>query len=621
MNYLSAEKISKRFGEEHLLEEISFGISQGQKVALVGRNGCGKSTLLRILAGVEQPDSGAVARRRDIRVGYLPQQPSFDDALTIREHLFGRQNEVLAAIGDYERLLEQGMPDEAEHRRAADRLEALGAWEYEGLVRQVLGKLGIHHFDQPIASLSGGERKRLALARMLVERPDLLILDEPTNHLDIDAIEWLEQFMSTQLSTLLLVTHDRYFLDRVCDEILELDQGRLYAYRGNYHYYLEKRAERIGQASEEVASARNLLRRELEWLNRMPKARGTKAKYRVEQVAELQARASREIRDERVQFRLQMARQGKKVLEVRGLAMAFGSRQLIRDFDYTFGRQDRIGLVGPNGSGKSTLIKLLCGELSPDAGTRETGENTVFGHYRQDEHPFRPGQRVIDVVQEVAEVVRLEDGAVVTASQFLNHFLFPPARQYSAVEKLSGGEQRRLQLMRVLLGRPNFLILDEPTNDLDIYTLNVLEEYLNDFPGTVLVVSHDRYFLDKVVNHVLAIGEDGAIRDFPGTYTQYREQRQAEEAAEEKLRTPRAAREEKKAPAGGRLSYKEQRELGQLESEIGELEQRMAALIGQLNQPEADHQQRLAWSQEIESLGAEIEMKSARWIELAEKAS
>ena len=621
MNYLSAEKISKRFGERHLLSEISFGLAQGQKAALVGRNGCGKSTLLRILAGTEQADSGVVAKRKDLRIGCLPQQPSFEDAHTIRDYLFGGYSEALAAIGELERLLEEGRVGDIHYQKASDRIDALDAWEYEGLVRQVVGKLGIHHFDQPIGSLSGGERKRLALARMLVERPDLLILDEPTNHLDIEAIEWLEQLLSTQQTTLLLVTHDRYFLDRVCNVIYELEEGQLYTYQGNYGYFLEKRAERQSQAGEEIARARNLLRTELEWLHRMPKARGTKAKYRVAQAEELKEKAAREMREERLQFRLQMARQGKKVLEVRGLSKGYGSKILIRDFDYTFGRGDRIGVVGPNGSGKTTLIKLLNGELRPDAGTSESGENTVFGHYRQDEGAFSPGKRVIEVVQEVAEVIRLEDGALITASQFLNHFLFPPSQQYSPVEKLSGGEQRRLQLMRVLLGRPNFLILDEPTNDLDIYTLNVLEEYLIDFPGTVLVVSHDRYFLDKVVNHVLAIMPDGSLRDFPGSYTQYRESRNETATTSRAERPPREVRAPKKKEENQKLSYREQQELEKLEKEIAGEEERVIHLIGLLNQPEADHDQLLAWSREIEVLNTDIERKTERWMELSERGS
>ena len=622
MNYLSVEQLSKSFGESPLFADLTFGIGQGQKVALVGKNGCGNSTLLRIIAGIEKPDKGKVVFRNDLKLKYLAQNPEFLNHQTVRDYLFDQQNELLATIRDYEDFMEQPDADfgSDQYQELVNRMDALGAWDYETQVKQILGKLGIYDLDKYADTLSGGEKKRVALANTLIEKPDFLILDEPTNHLDIDVIEWLEEYLSTQALSLLLVTHDRYFLEQVTNEIIELDQGGLFSYHGSYGYFLEKKAERMQQKTAEIDKAKNLLRTELDWLKRMPKARGTKAKYRIDAAKELQQIASQNIDSQSLTLKTDMTRQGKKVLEIQHLSKSYGDRDIISNFTYTFKKHDRIGIVGKNGVGKTTFLNLVTDAIQPDNGKVELGETTKFGYYHQQEFVPKSGQRVIDVVKEVAEVVKLADGSMISASQFLQHFLFPPPVQYTLVEKLSGGEKRRLQLMRVLIEMPNFLILDEPTNDLDIYTMNVLENYLMFFQGTLVVVSHDRYFMDKLTEHLFVFEGDGKIVDFPGNYSDYKSSRETSEPKPDPKpqKTVKNPASPAAKPDGRKLSFNEKREYDALEKEIEQLEQKKKALVQQLNSGTSDHEKLTEWSLEIETISLSIDEKTERWLELAE---
>ena len=633
MNFLSADNIAKTFGDRWLFRNLTLGLSQGDKVALVGRNGSGKTSLLDVLAGLQPPDEGNVSLRRELRLGYLNQQSAFDETLSVMDTLFALDTPVVRAVKAYEAALTH--PGEAALTLALEGMETHQAWDYEVQVKQVLGKLGIAEddFDKPVAQLSGGQRKRVALARVLLSEPDLLILDEPTNHLDLDTIEWLEGYLSTANLTLLLVTHDRYFLDKVCTEIMELTDGRLFRHKGSYAHFLEKQAEREIAEAAEGEKARNLFRRELDWMRRQPKARSTKAQYRVDAFHEVKEKVGQKKADASLELNVKMTRQGSKILEIHGLTKGFDGQNLIEDFSYTFRKKDRVGIVGPNGAGKSTLLNLITGQLAPDAGTVVAGDTTRFGYYRQDEFPFRDDQRVIDVVKEVAEVITLGTGETIPASQFLQQFMFDPKQQYDLVGKLSGGERRRLQLMRVLLQSPNFLILDEPTNDLDIRTLNVLEEFLDGFGGCLVLVSHDRYFMDKLVEH-LFVFERGNIRDFPGNYTEYRE-------VSDQVPVTRAAdRSDQKRGTGPalvtpgnvttfptavdvvkrKLSFKEQREYKTLEKEIADLEQKKANLSEELNDGAGDYQQIHLLAKEIQEIGHVLEEKELRWLELSELA-
>jgi ATP-binding cassette subfamily F protein uup len=518
MNYLSVEQLSKSYNEQALFDDLTFGISQGQKVALVGKNGCGKSTLLKIIGGIESADNGRVVFRKGIKLSFLTQNPEFSSHQTVRDYIFDQDNELLSTVSEYEEFLENKDSDVAskQYQRLINKMDALSAWDFESQVKQILGKLGIHDLGLYIDELSGGQRKRVALAAALVEKPDFLILDEPTNHLDIEVIEWLEKYLSSQTMSLLLVTHDRYFLEGVTNEIIEIDDQTIYSYKGNYSFYLEKKSERKSQEAIEVSKAKNLLVKELEWLRRMPKARGTKAKYRIDATHDLMDVAAKDLQESSLTLKIRTKRQGKKILELHHLSKAFDGVKFLNDFSYIFKRKDRIGIVGKNGSGKTTLLNVITGVLSLDGGEVVLGETTQFGYYKQEEVSYPAGTRVIDVVKEVAEVVKLSDGATITAAQFLNHFLFPHEMHLTPVEKLSGGEKRRLQLLRVLIQTPNFLILDEPTNDLDILTMNVLEDYLANFEGTLIIVSHDRYFMDKLAEHLFVFKGDAEISDFPG---------------------------------------------------------------------------------------------------------
>ncbi len=622
MNFLSAETVAKSFGDRWLFRSISFGVSQGEKVAIVGPNGIGKSTLLNILAGKLQPDEGRVSVRKEIKMGFLSQNPDFDVNLTILDTLFAAQNPALKAIKAYEHALEHIEQTEL-LEYAIEQMDNYSAWDYEAQVRQILGKLGIHDLDRTINKLSGGQRKRVALARVLIEQPDLLILDEPTNHLDLEAIEWLENYLSTQNTTLLLITHDRYFLDAVSNVIVEIDRGQLYRYQGNYGYFLEKKSEREAQQTAETEKARNLLRKELDWMRRQPKARGTKAKYRVDAFYDLKDKAAGQKAAAQLELSVKTMRVGNKIIELDHVCKSFGDQKIVDNFSHVFKKQDRIGIVGKNGVGKTTFLNMLTGTLAPDSGTIDKGDTIQFGYYTQQELVYKENQRVIELVQEIAEVVTLANGQQLTASAFLTLFLFPPAKQWDMVAKLSGGEKRRLQLLRILIKNPNFLILDEPTNDLDLTTLNVLEDFLDNFGGCLMLVSHDRYFMDRLVEHLFVFEGDGKIRDFTGNYTDYREWLKEQENAPivaEKTPVPVAKTEQPQpvVTSKRKLSFKEQKEYEQLEGEIAKLEIRKKELVGKLTIGSDDHAELTQWAKEIQDLENQIDTKSIRWLELGE---
>jgi len=625
MNNLSVENLAKNYDERQLFENLTFGLEQGQKAALVGVNGCGKSTLLKIIAGIEPPDRGEVSFRKGVRVAMVPQSPEFDDNDNIVQAVFAEDIEELNVIRDYEIAIHKATVDPENAPELTDvleRMDQLNAWDYESQVKQLLGELGLHDLEQKMGELSGGQRKRVALARALVVKPDFLILDEPTNHLDLDVIEWLESYLATANLTLLMVTHDRYFLDRVTNEIMEIDQGELFRYKGNYQNFLEKKAEREAQDAATVDKAKNLLRKELEWMRRQPKARGTKAKYRVDAFYETKEKASKGIQRAEMEVNLKGERQGKKILVMEHVSKRFDKIKILENFEHTFQRKERVGIVGPNGVGKSTFLNLLIGNILPDSGNMELGQTTKFGYYTQEEQIFNPNSRVIDVIKEVAEVIKMADGSVITASQLLNQFLFPPKMQFNMVGKLSGGERRRLQLLRVLMNNPNFLILDEPTNDLDLMTLNVLEDYLDNFEGCLMIVSHDRYFMDKLTDHLFIFEGEGQVRDFPGNYTDFREQGGKLAKKEE---APKKSADKSPAPAEPvktekkKLSYNEQREYDKLEGEIAKLEKERDAKTALMNQ-KTDFEELQKLAEELEAIRDSIEEKEMRWLELSDKA-
>ena len=618
---LQVENLTKSFGDLVLFENISFGLAEGQRVGLIAKNGSGKSTLLNILSGKEGYDEGKISFRRDLRVGYLEQSPSYPEELTVLEACFHHGNTTVDLIKDYERCMEtEGHPGLDE---LLVRMDHEKAWDYEQKAKQILSQLKIRDFNQQVKHLSGGQLKRVALANTLITEPDLLILDEPTNHLDLDMTEWLEEYLRRTNLTLLVVTHDRYFLDRVCSEIIEIDNRTIYSYKGNYSYYLEKRQERIDAKTVEVERANNLYRTELEWMRRMPQARGHKARYREEAFYELEKVAKQRFHDANVKLDVKASYIGNKIFEADHLCKAFGDLKILDDFSYIFARYEKMGIVGNNGTGKSTFIKILMGLVKPDSGTLDIGETVRFGYYSQDGLQFNEQMKVIDVVQDIAEVIELGNGKRLTASQFLQHFLFTPETQHSYVYKLSGGERRRLYLCTVLMRNPNFLVLDEPTNDLDIVTLQVLEEYLQSFKGCVIVVSHDRYFMDKVVDHLLVFNGGGDIRDFPGNYTQYREWKEAkarhdkEQQAAAKPQSaakPVRTRQDEKR----RMSFKERREFEQLEKEIAELEAEKKAIEEALCSGTLSVDELTEKSKRLPQLTDLIDEKTMRWLELSE---
>ncbi|MFT7281697.1 MAG: ATP-binding cassette subfamily F protein uup [Cyclobacteriaceae bacterium] len=624
MNYLSVENLTKSYSEKQLFEGISFGLDQGQKAALVGVNGCGKSTLMKIIAGLEQQETGQVSFRKDLTISFLPQRPNFEPDDTVLEAVFDSDIQELSVIRQYEWALlqaEQGIeitsgPDLTD---LIDQMDQLNAWDYEAQVKQILGQLGIHELEQKVSNLSGGQRKRIALARALVTNPDVLILDEPTNHLDLEIIEWLENYLATANMTLLMVTHDRYFLDKVTNEIFEIDQGKLFRYKGNYQHFLEKKSERETQDAATVSKAKNLLRKELEWMRRQPKARGTKAKYRIEAFHDTKEVAGRSNEVQKMEVNLSGDRQGRKIMELHHMNKSFGEQKILGDFSYVFKKKDRIGVVGANGTGKSTFLNLLTGEIPLDGGEIELGKTTKFGYYKQEEYDFDLSKRVIDTIKEIAEVITLNDGSIVTASQLLHQFLFPPESQYQPVGKLSGGERKRLQLLLVLMSNPNFLILDEPTNDLDLMTLNVLEDYLESFAGCLLIVSHDRYFMDRLTDHLFVFEGKGEVVDFPGNYTDLRINR-PNALSEKKVEKETAKVEKSKVTIKIKLSYKEQRELQEVETSMQKLEKRKKKLSDALSS-ETEYEKLQALSTEIEQIKTDLDANEMRWLELSERAS
>ncbi len=615
--YLQVEDLTKSFGELLLFEKISFGIAQGQRVGLIAKNGSGKTTLLNILAGREGYDEGRITYRNDIRVGYLEQSPHYPEDLSVIEACFYHGNAVVDLIREYEKCMET--PGNPGLDRLLAQMEQEKAWDYERKAKQILSQLKIHDFSQKVKFLSGGQLKRVALANVLITEPDFLILDEPTNHLDLDMVEWLEEYLGRNSVTLLMVTHDRYFLDRVCSEIIEIDNRQIYGYKGNYSYYLEKRQERIDATNAEIARANNLYRTELEWMRRMPQARGHKARYREEAFYDLEKVARQRTYDASVKLDVKASYIGSKIFEAEHLCKSFGDLKILDDFSYIFSRYEKMGIVGNNGTGKSTFIKILMGIEKPDSGKLEIGETVRFGYYSQDGLKFDEQMKVIDVVTDIAEVIELGNGKRLTASQFLQHFLFTPETQHSYVYKLSGGEKRRLYLCTVLMRNPNFLVLDEPTNDLDIVTLQVLEKYLQNFKGCVIVVSHDRYFMDKVVDHLLVFNGQGDIRDFPGNYSDYREWKEAKAEHDKAAEKPK---EEKvkyvRQDTRRRMTFKEKREFEQLEKEIAELEAEKKAIEDALCSGTLGVDELTEKSKRLPLLNDELDEKSMRWLELSE---
>ncbi|HNL25403.1 MAG TPA: ABC-F family ATP-binding cassette domain-containing protein [bacterium] len=621
MNLLSVENAGKAFGVKTLFDNITFGVAQGRKIALVAKNGAGKTTLLKMLMGTEPPDSGRIVFRNNLTIGYLAQEPQFDEKATVLETLFASDTPALRVIKHYEALLDSPGSDAAYQKALADameQMEHLQAWDYEYKIKEILSHLQLHHLHQTIQTLSGGQRKRVALARVLIEEPELLILDEPTNHLDLDMIEWLESYLSRPEQTLFLVTHDRYFLDRICDEILELERGTLYRHIGNYSYFLEKKEEREFKEGRELNHTRNVLRKELQWIRRQPKARTTKSKARVDAFYVLQEKAEEEIPDDKLKLAMQMKRIGGKILELRDIEHRFGNNTILNGFSYSFKKGERIGLVGRNGAGKTTFLEIITGRLHADHGTIETGETITFGYYSQKGLLENEQQRVIDLVRSYAEVIPMADGSTLSASQFLNQFIFPPELQHTPVYKLSGGEKRRLFLLTVLIKNPNFLILDEPTNDLDLITLSVLEEFLLYFQGCLLIVSHDRYFMDRLVDHIFVFEGEGVIRDFIGNYGEYREAERVKETVKD---TPAEKIIVKDTNKKTKLSYKEKIEFENLEKEIAALEKEKNELENKLNRGSADYIELQKWSERLSVISQTLDEKSMRWLELAEYAS
>ena len=617
---LQVENLSKRFGDLLLFSGVSFTVEERQRIGLIARNGKGKSTLLKMIAGEEPLDDGKVVMRAGIRLGYLEQEPSFSTSQPVIEACLSRGGEKAAVIARYEKALSGEGNDNLEYLMG--EMDRLDAWDYESRVKQVLSQLKIKDFAQPVNELSGGQKKRVALAAVLIEQPDIMILDEPTNHLDIEMVEWLEDYLSRIGCSLLMVTHDRYFLDNVCNEIIEIDDNRIYRYKGNYSYFLQRREERLENLAAETARARNLLRTELEWMRRQPQARAHKAKYRIDAFYKLEEKAAAMRDDSKVSLEVKSQYIGNKIFVIKALSKAFGEKLITKDFYYTFARYEKLGIVGSNGTGKSTFIKMLLGEQAPDSGTIEVGETVKWGYYSQDGLHFDEQMKVIDVVKNIAEVIPVA-GKMLTASQFLQHFLFSPEKQYSYVYKLSGGEKRRLYLCTVLMSNPNFLVLDEPTNDLDIETLQVLEEYLRDFKGCVIVVSHDRYFMDKVVDHIFVFGGNADIKDFPGNYTEYRDWREEEKASAAKEAAAKAAKnsvpkQSYRLESKRKLSFKEQREFEALETEISALEEEKAMLESEMCSGTLDNKALMEKSVRIQELIELIDIKSMRWLELSE---
>ncbi|WP_129595505.1 ABC-F family ATP-binding cassette domain-containing protein [Seramator thermalis] len=617
---LQIDSLSKSFGERVLFRDITFGIAEGDKIGLIAPNGAGKTTLLNIIAGREPFDSGSVTFKNDVRVAYLEQSPGFDPQLTVLQACFASGNETALIIARYEQIIASDNHEQLDEVLA--QMDLLKAWDHEQRIKQVLSQLKITRVDQKVGELSGGQIKRVALANVLISEPDLIILDEPTNHLDLEMVEWLEDYLSRSSLSLLMVTHDRYFLDRVCSQILEIDQQQIFSYKGNYAYYLEKRDERLSAQTAEADRANNLMRKELDWIRRQPQARGTKAKYRIDAFHELEEKAQNRRKDESIRLATKGSYIGNKIFEAKHVTKDFGDVAITHDFNYIFSRYEKMGIVGNNGTGKSTFVKMLLGLEKPDSGSFDIGETVNFGYYSQEGLQFDEQMKVIDVVQDIAEVIDLGNGNRLTASQFLQHFLFTPDKQHNYVYKLSGGEKRRLHLCTVLIKNPNFLVLDEPTNDLDIVTLTILEDYLHSFKGCLIVISHDRYFMDKVVDHLLIFHGNAEIQDFPGNYSQYRTWKSLQSKSELEAKTSENSEkqsENRKAPViKTKLTFKEKREFEQLEQEIESLELEKAQLTSDLSSGQLSSDLLIQASNRISELIRLIDEKTTRWLELSE---
>jgi len=618
MNYLTVENISKSYGELTLFSGISFGINKDQKIALIAKNGTGKTSILNIMAGLDTSETGQITKRKNIRISFLQQEPNLNPNLTVEETIFASGNDILKVIANYEKAL-QNPEDQDNYQTAFEAMERHSAWDFETQYKQILFKLQLEELQQRVKNLSGGQRRRLALANALINKPDLLILDEPTNHLDLEMIEWLEAYFKNENITLFMVTHDRYFLERVCNEILELDKNTLYGYKGNYSYYLEKREARLEREAVETHKNKILYKNELSWMRRQPKARTTKSKSRIDDFHKIKSLAHQRRKEHVVQLELNMERLGSKIVELHNLNKSYGDKTILKKFDYSFVKGERVGIIGKNGTGKSTFLNILTGTEKVDAGKIVVGETIKFGYYTQKGIPVKEGQKVIEVIREFGDYIPLKKGRQISAQQLLERFLFDRKKQYDFVEKLSGGERKRLYLCTVLIQNPNFLILDEPTNDLDIVTLNVLESFLLDFPGCLIVVSHDRYFMDKIVDHLFIFKGDGIIEDFPGNYTDYRvyetskmldEREQKSEAKNEK----KSWKEKEDAP---KLTYLEQKEVKQLEKRIQQLEEQKSILQNKFTEEGLSGEAINELSIELGELENELNQKTERWFELS----
>lgn len=617
MNLLSVENISKAFGERIILENISFGINKDQKIAFIAKNGTGKTTLLNIIAGKDQPDSGQIVFRKGIHIGFLSQNPSFNEELTVEETIFATDNPILRLIQEYEHAL-QHPENEMAYQKAFEQMERHNAWDFETQYKQILFRLKLDNLQQKVKNLSGGQKKRLALANVLISKPNLLILDEPTNHLDLEMIEWLEQYFAKENLTLFIVTHDRYFLERVCNEILELDNGELFSYKGNYSYFLEKKEQRLAQEQASVEKAKNLYVKELDWMRRQPKARTTKSKSRIDDFYKIKEAAHKRRKEHSVQLEINMERLGSKTMEFHNVSKSFGDLRVLNKFNYNFLRGERVGVIGKNGTGKSTFLNLLTSTITPDSGKIVVGDTIKFGYYTQDGIEVQQGQKVIEVIQKYGDYIPLLKGRTLSAGQLLERFLFDRKKQYDYVEKLSGGELKRLYLCTVLIQNPNFLILDEPTNDLDIVTLNVLEDFLLDYPGCLVVVSHDRYFMDKIVDHLFVFKGNGEVEDFPGNYTDYRVY---EESVPPTNDTPKkeATKNTWRKDVTKGLSFNEQKEYNRLEKEIAQLEEKKTAIEATFAEGSLSSNEIQEQSVALQETLTAIEEKTERWFELTEK--
>jgi len=621
MNLLTVENISKSYGELVLFSDISFGINKDQKIALIAKNGSGKTSILNIMSGKDTSETGQVTTRKGIKISFLEQEPDLNPNLTVEETIFATDNEILKVIATYEKAVENP-EDTDQYQKAFEAMDRLNAWDFETQYKQILFQLQLSKLDAKVSTLSGGQKKRLALANALLNKPDLLILDEPTNHLDLEMIEWLEAYFAKESITLFMVTHDRYFLDRVCNEILELDNNQLYTYKGNYSYYLNEKDARMEREAVEQQKSKMLYKKELDWMRRQPKARTTKSKSRIDDFAEIKARAHQRRQEHEVQLELNMERLGSKILELHNISKSYGDKTILDKFDYNFTKGERVGIIGKNGTGKSTFLNILTQQENVEGGKVVVGDTVKFGYYTQKGIPVKEGQKVIDVIREYGDYIPLKKGRQISAQQLLERFLFDRKKQYDFVEKLSGGERKRLYLCTVLIQNPNFLILDEPTNDLDIVTLNVLESFLLDFPGCLIVVSHDRYFMDKIVDHLFVFRGEGVVEDFPGNYSDYRIYESSKVIEERENKTSSAEKSEKtennwRDTSGGKLSYSEQKEYKQLEKGIQKLEEKKVLLQNKFTDPQLDGDEIANLSIELKEVTDAIEEKTERWFELS----